>query len=181
MRMRRLRFVPCLVSAVTAAAPVTAQPIPAATPEGIFCTGTYAATGRVLAAVTGCRNENQGCSSDYFLDLKVEITEVIGARSPTPSYPVGRSLHRGDILPLRIRPFASLVITAVPPPPRPPLSDPQIRDTFVNKEFVFSVVIMDHDVKDHPAFPANIWPISEKAWALDTMISDPTGNCPRRL
>jgi hypothetical protein len=180
MHMKRLRFVPHLVSVVTAAAPVAAQPIPAATPEGIFCTGTYIAVGHVLDAMSAdCRNEKQGCSLD--VDLKVEITEVIGARNPSPSYPAGRGLHRGDIVPMRINPFASLVITAMPPPPRPPLSGRRIHDTFVNKEFVFSVVTMDHDAQDHPAFQANLWPLSEKAWALDTMTSEPADNCPRRL
>ena len=182
MRLKRLRFVPCLVSAVTAAAPVTAQPIPAATPEGIFCTGTYIAIGRVLdAASTECPSEKrEGCSPDDLVDLKVEITEVMGARKASPSYPVGRSLHRGDIIPIRIRLFASLVITAIPPPKKPMPSNQQIRNTFVNKEFVFSVVMMDHDVKEHSIFSASVWPASEKSWALDTMTSEPAGNCPQR-
>jgi hypothetical protein len=183
MRMKRLRFVPCLVSAVTAAAPITAQPIPAATPEGIFCTGTYIAIGRVLdAANTECPSEKrEGCSPDDLVDLKVEITEVMGARKASPSYSVGRNLHRGDIIPIRIRLFASLVITAIPPPKKPMPSNQQIRNTFVNKEFVFSVVMMDHDVKEHSTFSASVWPASEKAWALDTMTSEPAGNCPQRL
>lgn len=183
MPMKLQRFVPHLVSVMAATAPVAAQPIPAATPEGIFCTGTYIAVGRVLdAASADCRiGRTEGCSPDNVVDLKVEITEVIGAREPSPSYSVGRSLNRGDIIPISSRAFTSLVVTAIPQPPSIVLSNQQIRDAFVNKEFIFSVTMMDYHVQHHSTFWASLWPMSEKVWALDTMTNERGANCPRRL
>jgi len=179
--MKLLRFLPPLVSVVVAAR-VAGQPIPAATPEGILCAGTYIAVGRVLEATnTDCRIKMvEGCSPDNVIDLRVEVTEVMGARQPSPSHPVGRSLRRGDVISVRTHAFASLVITSIPPPPRPALSDRQIHGTFVDKEFIFSVMMMDHHVTHHSAFPASLWPLSERTWALDTMVSDPGANCPQR-
>jgi len=168
---------------MAATAPVAAQPIPAATPEGIFCIGTYIAVGRVLdAARADCRIERtEGCSPDNVVDLKVEITEVIGAREASPSYSVGRSLDRGDIIPISSRAFPRLEVTAIPQPQSIVLSNQQIRDAFVNKEFIFSVTMMDYHVQQHSTFWASLWPMSEKAWALDTMTNERGGNCPRRL
>ena len=179
--MKLLRLVPHLVC-VVAAARVAAQPIPAATPEGILCAGTYVVVGRVLAAASAdCRIETvAGCAPDNIVELRVEVTEVMGARQTSPSYPVGRSLRRGDVIAVRAHAYASLVITAIPAPPRPALSDRQIRDAFTDYEFIFSVTMMDHHVAHLSAFPASLWPMSEKAWALDTMASDPAANCPQR-
>lgn len=179
--MKLLRYVPHAVF-VLLAAEVAAQPIPAAIPEGILCAGTYVVVGRVLAATSAdCRVEKvEGCSPDNIVDLKVETTEILGVREASPSYPVGRNLRRGDVIAVRVHAFSTLVVTSIPPTPKPALSDQQVRDTFAGKEFVFSVMMMDHHVAHHSAFPASLWPLSEKAWVLDTMASDPAGNCPLR-
>jgi hypothetical protein len=171
MRRKRLRLAPYLVS-VLAVTSVAAQPIPAATPEGILCASTYVAVGNVLdAAIAG---------SGDLVDLKVTVTDVMGARDSAPSYPVGRSLKRGDVVPLRLHLFASLVITALPRE-RPMPTEQQVRDTFVGKAFIFAVAMMDHNVRDHSTFPANVWPMAERTWAVDTMTRAPDGNCPRPL
>ena len=138
-----------------------------------MCASTYVATGQVLdAAIVG---------TDDLVDLEVKVTDVMGARDTVPSYPVGRSLKRGDTVPLRLHLFASLAVTALPRNDRPMFTADQVRAIFIGKSFIFSVAMMENHVRNLTTFPANVWPTSERAWAIDTMSRAPGGNCPRLL
>ena len=160
-----------------AAAPLSAQPIPAARPESILCTASYVATGRVAEAVNAdCRAEQRikGCAPDNVVDLTVEVIEVIGARDG-----IDPLLQRGAVVPVRVRAFPRLAITAIAPPPKPVLADRKIQDAYAGKTFIFSVTTANR--QGAGPNPANVWPVSEKTWVLDTMNRQPAADCPRRL
>ena len=162
---------------VLAAAPLSAQPIPDATPEAILCTASYVATGRVVDAVNAdCRAEPrvEGCVSDNVVDLKMEVIEIMGAREAIDPLP-----QRGAVVPVRVKAFPRRVITAIPPPPKPVLSDRKIQDAYAGKTFIFSVTTAKRQGAGPD--PANVWPMSEKTWVLDTMNRQPGADCPRRL
>jgi hypothetical protein len=119
-RVKIRRIAPQLMS-IMAAAPLSAQPIPAATPEAMLCAASYVAAGRVIDAVNAdCRAEPkvEGCAADNVVDLRMEVIEVIGATEA-----VGRPLERGAVVAIRVHAFPRLAITATPPPPKPVLSD----------------------------------------------------------
>jgi hypothetical protein len=160
-----------------AVAPLSAQPIPDATPEAILCTASYVATGRVVEAVNAdCRAEPrvEGCVSDNVVDLKVEIIEFMGFRQA-----IDPPLQRGAVVAIRVKAFPRRAITAIPPPPKPLLSDRKIQDAYAGKTFIFSVTTADRPGAGPD--PADVWPMSEKIWVLDTMNRQPAADCPRRL
>ena len=175
-RVNIRRLAPHLIS-LLAAAPLSAQPIPAATPEAILCTASYVATGRVVDALNAdCRAEPkvEGCVADNVVDLKVEVIEVMGAREASD-----RPLQRGAVVPIRVKAFPRRIITAIPPPPKPVLSDRKIQESYAGKTFIFSVMAADQ--RGAGPNPADVWPMSEKTWVLDTMNREPAADCPRRL
>ena len=175
-RVNIRRLVPHLMS-LLAAAPLSAQPIPAARPEAILCAARYIATGRVADAVNAdCRAEPRvkGCAPDNVVDLTVEVIEVIGIREGIDPPP-----QRGAIVPVRVRAFPRLDITAIPTPPKPVLPDRKIQEAYAGKTFIFSVTTADQ--QGAGPNPANVWPMSEKTWVLDTMNRQLAADCPRRL
>jgi hypothetical protein len=154
------RFVAVVIVAIF---PLAAHAISPMTEEGVLCRGSYVFLGRVLAAsYHDCRD----CDPEHALYFKVYVSELLSRPNSFPSSRPGRELRLGEVIDVRSikgEEEPSYMIN------RTVLSNEQLASVYVQKEFVFSIMMTNFELQHEHGPWVNFWKSSRKEWARATL------------
>jgi len=157
------------------------QAISPVMPEQILCNSTYVIVADVLTATSAdCRKvpgSQPTCEPRHLVRLKVHVKEILGTQPADAKRPPGRTLWAGETIDVTIP--ARLVhvdekydaqgdvvfrVTtgAV-------LPDERLHAAYAGQRFLMSLSMTKDDLEYRGTVSAHVWPITKKAWALETM------------